>query len=219
MTSLENLPDDSDLYDVLLAFDRALGDAPPGERGLLRRWTARFPRLAGELEAAGYARFALGRTLTDDVEEAEWEPEAAAETTAAKPPLTSLLAEAQARGLDAAGFAQALRLDRVLVARLNQRALDAASLPRALVASIAGTLGRSSGEVAAFLRGGPRLAAAAHYRARRAPSLVAESGAARPSFADALTLGTKMTGDDLAYWRAEIENGVWGEDEGTDSTR
>lgn len=58
----------SDVYDVLLAFDKALDAAPKGAK-LLRPWTQRFPQFADDLIAVGYARFAFGLTLTDSVED------------------------------------------------------------------------------------------------------------------------------------------------------
>ena len=62
------LTEDSDAYDVAMAFDAAL-DADPQNHALLTRFTARFPQFADELMSVGYARFAFGMTLTDPVEE------------------------------------------------------------------------------------------------------------------------------------------------------
>ena len=191
------LPDDPDAYDVVGAF-AAAQDAQPDDHTLLRRWTQRFPQFADDLVAFGYARAALGWSLTDPVE--------AEETAPAKAPLTDLVEEARDRGLAAAAFAQVLGLQKPLLASLNQRLLDAAGLPRSLAARIARTLDRTSEEVAAYLRQPPRLAAGAHYKARRAPSLVAES---RPqqTFADALRGGGALSEEDRTSWLAEIEKG------------
>ena len=64
----------SDVYDVLLAFDKALSAAPKNAK-LLLTWTQRFPRFADELIAVGYAQFALGWTLSDPLEEGPADPE------------------------------------------------------------------------------------------------------------------------------------------------
>ncbi len=67
----------SDVYDVLLAFDKALDAAPKGAK-LLRPWTQRFPQFADDLIAVGFARFMFGWTLSDPVEDGPEDPEAVA---------------------------------------------------------------------------------------------------------------------------------------------
>ena len=214
-------PEDSD--DVLLAFLNAR-EAAPGDKTLLRKWAARYPALTDALMTVDYARFAAGMTLTDVLEDGPEDPAVAAlgadllaarrQARADRPPLTSLLAEAQVRGMDGPELAQALRLDRIIVARLEQRALDAATVPLALVRQIGALLERSADDVALFLRGGPRLAAKAHYRSRRAPSVAAAprrvsaalpaAGAPPPtSFQQAVASSRNLSADDKAYWQAE----------------
>jgi hypothetical protein len=197
---LSELPDDADVYDVTLAFDQALAEAPQ-DHAQLTRWTARFPQFADELIAVGYARFAFGLTLTDPV------AEYVVESVPSRTPLTNLMDDAKARGLDAAGFAQELGLDKLLLGKLNRRTLEALSLPRTLVERLAQILERSFDEVAAYLNGGMRLAAGAYYKARQAPSLVAESGQPKQSFAEALQSGAQITEEDKAFWLAEIAAG------------
>ncbi len=214
-------PDDSDA--VLLAFSYAR-DAAPGDKALLREWTAQYPAVADELITVDYARFAAGLTLTDALEDGPEDPEvvalganvlAARRAARAVPPLTSLLGDAAARGLDGPQLAQTLRLDRLLLARLEQRTLDAATLPLALVQQIGTALGRSTSEVAAYLRGGPRLPASAHYRSRRAPSVAAAPayGAPEPamSFQQAIAGSRNLGAEDKAYWQAEVDAGILGE--------
>jgi hypothetical protein len=212
-----------DADDVLMAFSEAREDAPD-DKALLRLWTTRYPEFADNLIAVDYARFAAGMTLLDTVEDspedagaaqmgqdalAEWHAGSATSAAAPKPALTSLVSDAAARGLDAAHFAASLRMDRLLLGRLEQRVLEAATLPVSLIRQIAQILERSSEEVAAYLRGGPRLAAQAHFRARRAPSLSPQ--AARSTFAEALQTGQNMSEEDKAYWQAQIDAGVLGE--------
>ena len=207
---MDSLPDGADVYDVCQAFDRAL-DAAPDDRALLRRWTDRFPYFADELIAVGYARAALGLTLTDPAAEAEWEG-APARPPAASPPIAGLVAEAGGRGLDVAALARTLRLSRLLLSRLETRTVRPGTIPRSLVRRLGEALGRPFEEVAAYLRGAPRLAAQAHFKARRAPALVAESGAARPDFADEIGRDATLTEEDRAYWRAEIAEGTLGDE-------
>ena len=197
------LPDDPDAYDVVGAF-AAAQDARPDDHTLLRRWTQRFPQFADDLIAFGYARASFGWSLADPVETEEAGP--------AKEPLTDLVAAAQPRGLTGPGLAQALGLQRHVLASLNQRVLDAAGLPRSLAARIAAALGRTSEEVSAYLRQPPRLAAGAHYKSKQAPSLVAEARP-RQTFADALRAGGALSEEDRAAWLEEIERGeVLGDD-------
>ena len=215
---------DQDPDAVLLAFSYAR-DAAPGDKTLLREWAAQYPAVADELITVDYARFAAGLTLTDALEDGPEDPEvvamgasvlAARRKARAMPPLTSLLQDAAARGIDGPQLAQMLRLDRLLLARLEQRTLDAATLPVALVRQIGTVLGRSADEVAAFLRGGPRLPALAHYRSRRAPSVAAPApayGAPEPamSFQQAVAGSRSLGAEDKAYWQAEVDAGVLGE--------
>ena len=203
-----NLTDEADLYEVALAFDQAL-DAAPQDHALLTRWTARFPQFAEELMDVGYARFAFGLTLTDPVTEysVESAPDNLPISAADRAPLTNLMEEAKARGLDAAEFARILRLDKLLLGKLNRRNLDALTLPWTLVERLALTLERSFDEVTAYLSGGMRLASQAHYKARQAPSIVAEAGAPKQSFAEALQSGAQLPDEDTAFWLAEIASG------------
>ena len=215
--------DESD--DVLLAFSAAR-DAAPEDRELLRQWTDRFPQFADDLIAVDFARFAVGMRLSDPLEDglgaAAEDPATVAlglqllaarrglpSAAADKPPLTSLVEDAKARGLDVQNFAEALRLDRLLLTRLERRLLDAATLPLTLVRRLGETLDRTEAEIAAYLRGGQRLAASGHYRSRRAPSL--ESAGSPMSFREALDAGQSLGDDDRAYWQGEADAGVLGE--------
>ena len=203
---LFDLPEDADVYDVTLAFDQAL-EAAPHDQAQLTRWTAHFPQFADELIAVGYARFAFGLTLTDPVAEYAVEKEYVVESVPIRAPLTNLMDDAKLRGLDPGRFAQELGLDKLLLGKLNRRTLDALSLPRLLVERLAQTLERSFDEVAAYLNGGMRLADGAYYKARQAPSIVAESGQPKQSFAAALQSGAQIAEEDKAFWLAEIAAG------------
>ena len=211
---------------ALLAFTYAR-DAAPGDKTLLREWTARYPAIADEIVTVDHARFAAGLTLTDALADGPEDAEVTAiaggvlaarrRTREARTPLTSLLDEAKSKGFDAPRFAEVLRLDRLLLGRLEQRALDTATVPLALVRRIGQVLGRSADEVALFLRGETRLPASAHFYARRAPSVQAapapalSAPAPAPSFADAVAGSRTLSADDKAYWEAETAAGVLGE--------
>jgi hypothetical protein len=208
--------------DVLTAFSEAR-TAAPQNRALLRVWTTQYPQFADDLIQFDFAWAATGMTLTGA--DSEWEELPADEVIVAMgrecllthdqtdaPPMTSLIGSAAARGLDVPRLAKRLRLDRLLLSRLEQRTLEAASLPQSLIAQLAETLDRTSEEIAAYLQAPPRLAAQAHFKSRQAPALVAEPGVPRQTFADALKAGQTLTEADQAYWQAEIAAGVLGDE-------
>lgn len=199
---------------VLFAYAQA-SQAAPDDRTLLREWAARYPAHADALVEVSYAGFAVGLSLADPLEDGPEDAETVAlgravvdSYFAPKEPLVSLVIEAKARGLTPREFAQNLHLDTPALARLNQRLLDAAALPRSLVRQAAQALGRSADEVAAYLRLPPRLASDAQYKSKQAP-VVRESGP-QQRFEDVLRT---LPQADRDYWRAEIEGeGVLGDE-------
>ena len=211
MNILQSVPDDADVYEATLAFDRAL-DAAPEDRTLLRRWAARFPQFEDDFVTVGFGRFALGLTLTAPLADydAGYEAEPAPVT---RPALIGLASEAQARGLSLADLARSLRMDRTLLVRLEQRVLDAWTLPSALIDRLAQALERTSDEISAYLGGGQRLASGTHYRSHTAPRMLAERPAASRSFADAVRGSQQMSDEDKAFWLAEADKEGKGGDE------
>ena len=206
------LPEEED--DVLLAYAQARL-AAPNDRTLLREWASRYPAHADALVGVSYAEFAAGVSLTDPLEDGPENAETVAlgraaldAHFAAPPPLLSLVTEAGAHGMAPRTFAQSLHLDTPTLSRLNQRLLEAATLPRALVRQVAQALGRSTDEVRAYLRRPPRLATGAQYKARQTPVL--RESAARQKFGDAIG---GLSQADRDYWRAEIESeGILGDE-------
>jgi len=221
-------PEDTDA--ALLAFTYAR-DAAPSDRTLLREWTAQYPAMADEMITVDHARFAAGLTLTGELADGPADAEITALGTQvlsarrtardARTPLTSLLDEAKAKGFDVPRLAATLRLDRLLLGRLERRALDTATVPLALVRQIGQVLGRSADEVAVFLRGEIRLPAQAHFYAHRTPSVQSAPAPASsrspapppsgPSFADAVAGSRNLSADDKAHWLAEVAGGVLGD--------
>ena len=191
--------------DVLEAFERARR-AAPDDRTLLRAWAERFPGHADALIEVSYAGLAAGMSLSDPLEDGPTDAETVAfgrtflDSYFATPPIASLVAEAGARGLAPAAFARALRLDTAVLGRLNQRLLEASTLPRALVRRMAEAIGRTADEVAAYLSQPPRLAAGAQYKAKVAPRL--RESAPRQSFAD---IAQGLSQADRDFWQGETE--------------
>lgn len=75
------------------------------------------------------------------------------------------------RGITAARIAQTIALPLPYVAKLNQRLFQAATLPARLIERLADAVGRSVGDVTAYLSQPPMLARGAAYRADDAPTL------------------------------------------------
>ena len=214
---LEIVPDDADVYEATLAFDRAL-DAAPDDRTLLRRWAARFPQFEDDFVTVGYSRFALGLTLTDPLADYNTDYQTEPEPVA-RPALTGLASEAQARGLPVADLARFLRLDKTLLLRLDQRVLDSWTIPGALIDRLARALERTTDEIRAYLSGPPKLASGTHYKAKAAPRMVQESGllqspVRQPSFIDELHRNSKMSDEDRQFWLAEVGKEEMSEDGG-----
>ena len=198
-------PGGRDEDDVLEAFERARR-AAPDDWTLLRAWTARFPDHADALIEVSFAGLASGVSLSDPLEDGPADAETVTFGRAfldeyfAAPPLVSLVDEARARGLTPPVFARTLRLDTSALGRLNQRLLEAVTLPNALVRRVAEAIGRTAGEVAAYLAQPPRLAAGAQYRAKAAPRL--RESAPRQSFAEAIG---GLSQADRDFWQSETE--------------
>lgn len=204
-----------DLYETIQAFADARA-ASADDRGLLQDWINRYPEFQNELRAVSWQIWAQGPDWlnADELGSAEEDMELTAlgrgvmdsllPHAISAPPLTSLLAAAKAKGLSNRDLAEALHLDIPLLARLEQRLIRAASLPRLLVEQMAQTLDRSVAEVAAYLRGGASLAAGAHYKAQQAPSAGSQVG-----FAEVLT---RSSADVRIFWQEAHD--VLGEDEG-----
>lgn len=110
-------------------------------------------------------------------------------------PLVSLLAAAQARGLDADDAAALLEIPQPLFVKLHRRLIALESIPRNFVNTMADALGRTADEISAYLRQPPTLAAGASFRADDAPAVGAQE-----SFADALRTDPEATASQRERW-------------------
>jgi hypothetical protein len=211
-------PAEWDVYDVVAGYSDDQAKAPD-DRGVLKRWIDRFPQFSHELSAIAYDTFASGESLHDavDADEPSADVESIARSVAfthggspAKvdhqtAPLLGIISTAQEQGLSPKQLAVRLRIDTPLLAKLDQRLVDAATIPARLCQMIAEAIERSVDEVSAYLAGPPRLASQAHYKAEDKPGV---HGSARQSFADALAASPKVSSDDREFWRTESEKHV-----------
>ena len=110
-------------------------------------------------------------------------------------PLTSLVAAAMAKGLDADEAAAALSIPQPLFVKLHRRLIALESVPRAFVSALAETIGRTADEVSAYLRQPPTLATGASFRADDTPTVGGQE-----SFADALRQDPEATGIQRERW-------------------
>jgi hypothetical protein len=161
---------ENDLDAVLIAFVEA------GPGASLSDWMQRHPAAARDLARLASERWTGENKLPDDAgadarvrdiglsvfRAARRAPQAAA-------PLTSLLAAARARGLTADTLSARLDLPVTCFWKLHRRLFAPDSVPRGLVAALAGALDRAADEMAAYLRQPPILAAGASYRSDDTP--------------------------------------------------
>jgi len=188
---------ESDRDEVLVAFAQAGGSD-------LAEWSRRYPAFAGD-----FARYAAerwvgeGKSASADAAAIAHVRQIGLETlrrlrpaaATAAAPLTSLLAAATARGLDAEAVAAMLDVPYALFFKLHRRLISPDSVPAKFIAALAETVGRTADEIASYLRQPPALAAAASYRADDTPTIGAQE-----SFADALRADPEATDAQQVRW-------------------
>lgn len=96
-------------------------------------------------------------------------PEQLAGTKAAA--ISSLFDACEKLGMNKFDLAARLRLSIGIVTKLNQRLIECATVPPALVREMASTIGHSAEEVLEYLRCKPRLAPGLSFKADEAPEL------------------------------------------------
>lgn len=178
----------------------------------LQRWIAEYPRFepdfvtwATELPLMLAAEY----RADDPVEErrlAQVGRSVVAEMRAqyglAHPPMVSLTAAARQRNLRLKDVADRLGVGVPIVSKLEQRLLQFASLPEALILKLAETLDLAAETVREYLRQPPTLAsgAAYQYTGKAAPQVQAQQ-----DFAEAIRTCPGMTEAHKQVWLAEIE--------------
>lgn len=190
---------------VLDAYATETSTSDPQE---LAKWMREYPQYACEL-----MDFAAARSLSERLSSAggpEEDEEAlvarglavldeilgapAAQRTQSGP-LNDLVAAARERGMTVADLADAIGLSVPLVAKLQRRLLRLASIPHQLVEDLARILRYSSEAVANYLGQSPSLAAGAHYRSDRAPTLNEQQ-----DFLDAVRSDPSITPENRGRW-------------------
>jgi len=117
-------------------------------------------------------------------------------------PIESLYAEAQAHSITPVDLAARLDVSLPLVAKLNRRLIDPASIPRELIEAIAATLERVADAVRAYLVRTPTLATGAFHRAATKPAI-----AGRENFFAAVRADSALTDEQRARWLALAPRG------------
>lgn len=194
-------------FDALLDAYLMSGDADNPRA--LASWVRRHPEYGQEL-----TEFALRRTMlaalpepADDPEEENeilsrgmaivrgilYEPREALAPRAA--PLTDLLAEANARGVDARGLARSLRLTPPLITRLHRRLIRVGSIPVQLLEQLAELLGREVDSIVAYLQQPPVLQTGLNYKSETLPT----AGEVEDFFT-ALRADHRLAQENRLYW-------------------
>lgn len=200
---------------VLTAFAQAQS-APTGAK--LSEWTARYPSLARDLarlasqvwageerETAASDLAARYRSIglaTLRAYRPEPKPAQVITFSVAASPVVSLLAAAEAAGKEADDVASLLDLPSALFWKLHRRLIAPDSVPRALIASLADAVGRTTEEIAAYLRMPPQMAAGASFRSDDAPSVGEQE-----SFTDALKREPEVTDTQRSRWLRDSDAG------------
>jgi hypothetical protein len=198
---------DIDFYDIAARFteESVKADRP---QLILKQFAHLYPQHALDLAAISYARL-VG--LDKDTYASRAEEEAALIATArrlvsgasSEPSLLiSLAAAATAIGFSPHQFAEALRVDLPLLAKLEQRLLIATSIPDTLMHLVAVVLQRSVDEVRAYFMAPPQLAVNARYKSKTRPSV---SEANKQSFEQALSASRSLKGEDKSFWLDELK--------------
>ena len=85
--------------------------------------------------------------------------------------IISLIEEAKVQGMNISGFAASTGLSIPIIAKLEQRLIAFASIPKEAIDRIAAVIKVSSESVASFLQGTPQFAADASYKSETQPEL------------------------------------------------
>jgi hypothetical protein len=196
-----------DFYDIAEQFvnESAASESP---HKTLRKWAQAYPEFAADLASIAFASFVLPPGSVDLVTEADLSDVLAsaqnfvAANAVQMPPLISLIGAARSAGVSPVQFANALKIDILLLAKLEQRLLDVSTIPSRLLRFLAAEIQRSVDDITNYLSLPPQLATNAQYRSKKTPSV---KQVKRQKFVDALSASTTLSSEDKRYWLDELE--------------
>jgi hypothetical protein len=116
-----------------------------------------------------------------------------------------LLAQGQRVGIDAGTLASKLRLALSVLRKLDQRLIDAATVPAALIETLSRELKVEIAAVKTYLAGSSKLAMGADYKSRKTP----RAGTRKQNFIAAIRASAstgEMTAQDRDYWTTISES-------------
>ena len=155
--------------EILLAFSVE----PKHDRSTLERYIARYPDHVGALVDCAVELLTLPAAISpvwvaESAVEASWQKFQSFLTAGAGSAVASPFAK-----LSPSAFKQLavrLNINNLLLLRIRDRGIRAASIPGALVRRLADELGASAQSVAAYLQGPPEVAAASAFRSAGKPA-------------------------------------------------
>ena len=112
---------------------------------------------------------------------------------------SGILSTGQKLGIEPSQLASRLRLALSVLRKLDQRMIDAASIPFNLIEALGRELRVELTVIAAYLSGSPKLASAADYKSRKSP----KASVQQQKFAIAINVSTangEMSESDRDYW-------------------
>ena len=197
---------------ALLAFDEALASGHDNSSAL-RTAIQRYPSYAALLADYALSRVAL-RSDSDAAVDALVARVASradallahrlgtTDAPAMGVSIVSLLTALKERGSDAAPFARSAAVGMSVLAKLDRRLIDMATIPRKLVIDIARALDTEAADIWRYLEKPPTLARGASYRSAQNPEL--KSGGKLESFTNAIATAVRsgeVAPDDANAWR------------------
>ena len=176
----------------------------------LKEWIATYPAQKEEL-----VTWAVGISELDYAEAAPPDPEAEARTleiglralrrmsyrTETSPaPIVSISEEARKQGMTEKQLAERLNLDKAIVTKLNQRLMQALTIPPALIRRIADELKTGVQQVQDYLNLPSTLATGVSYRSETTPTVGDQQ-----LFSEAIRSSLTLSEERKTYWLSETD--------------
>lgn len=161
----------------------------------LEAWAMKYPEYANEMRE--YALFSIAVDAAQATQAIR-----TSEQVASRKPLASIIAAAEAVGLNQAQLAWLLGIGRATLAKLERRTIAVQTVPRAVVRRLSEQIGYSMDDVRAFLGAGGTQTAALSFLADVAP--VAGGAQRRSSFLEAVDADPEIAEEQKAAWRSDL---------------
>jgi hypothetical protein len=205
MSEMETHREQVDFYDVAARFTEEASSSKQPHR-LLKVWAHRYPEYAADLAAVAYAHLVEPNVDLQTAANLDSSSVVAAAQrvlnrfSTPATPLKSIIQVLADKGLKQKNFADSLHIDIPLLAKLEQRLLEVASIPDILIKQLASGIGRTKADIIAYLSQAPTLAPEGRYKSGQTPTVPPT----RQNFLDAIEKSSILASDQKEYWRSEV---------------